>query len=176
MALQADATRSAARDDGRTLERRRPREPHERYQIDESRKDPNRDYMWLSLSCRGEPNPRLNDFFDAGWVPEAAQNFPRNSGINVAVSQRLIDLGHMKPVNPDDPIIDNNMMLVSRPKALSRESRAEDEYRAQRQIGDHMDRLKAVSKGAIGDKTVVQRRMTHVPAAPDGMIPEDAEI
>lgn len=173
-------TETAARSDGRgelrQPTRMRPREPHERFSIDDSRRDPNLDYQWVSLACRGETNPMLNDFFAAGWVPERASNFPRNSGIDVALSERLIELGHMKQVQPDDPIIDRNQMLVSRPKSLSTQSRKEDESMAVGQVDNHMGRLRAVSRRAIGDKTQISRRMTRTNASPDGMIPDDAEV
>lgn len=176
MAIQVDATRSNGRSDARDGGRLRPREPHERFLIDDKRRDPTRDYTWVSLACRGEPSSHLNDFFAAGWEPERAANFPRNSGIDVEVSKRLIELGHMKEVNPDDPIIDRNLMLCSRPKSLSQQSRNEDDARAGQQIDSHMARLRASSRRAIGDKTQIQRRMMHREATPDGMIPDDAEM
>jgi hypothetical protein len=175
-AMTADAARGDGRTEAREPTRVRPREPHERFSIDENRLDPSRDYQWVSLACRGETNPQLNDFFAAGWEPERAANFPRNSGINVAVSERLIALGHMKEVNPDDPIIDRNLMLCSRPKTLSAQSRKEDSRMAEGQVDNHMGRLRSMSRRAIGDKTQISRRMTRSPSSPDGMIPDDADV
>jgi hypothetical protein len=175
--LIADAMRSSGRDDGRSKEfmRVRPREPHERYDVDPKLLKPGMDYRWVSLSCRGEPNPQLTDTFRSGWLPARAEDFPQHSGIDAYLNPMLVELGHQKQINPDDPVIDRNLMLCVRPMEFSDQSRREDEAAADKQVDDHMRHLNNQSRRAIGDKTRISRRVTRG-VVPDGLIPDDADL
>ncbi len=174
--LYADAERREERSDGREeFVRARPREAHERFNLDPRQKIPGMDYFWAAAKINGQPNPRFIETLRAGWQPVKAADHPELSGLDVRIDPRLIELGLVPEKRPGDPIEDRGLMLMMRPKQLSVASRAEDERRATGQFSDHMNRLNQSSRRGIGDKTQMSRRRTSG-APPSDMIPDDAEL
>lgn len=173
--VPSNTERAVTRDD--EYVRQRPREPHEIYEIDRRHQPRDMDLMWAAVKVRGAPNQeRLNDFIRTGWRPALAADYPEHSGFDVKHSQSLIDMGFARDIKPDDPVINRDLMLMVRPKQMSRQSREEDKARADRQIDEHMNRLRQSSRRAIGDKTLVSREMTRHLDAPPDLVSEDSDV
>jgi hypothetical protein len=141
---------------------------------------PGMDHFFAAVKVRGAPNQdRLNEFIATGWRPARAQDFPDISGyaVNGQYSDTLVELGFARRVKPNDPVINRDMMLMIRPKAMSVQSRAEDQERADSQINDHMNRLRQVSARQIGPQnTTVSRRVTRSASAPPDLVADDADV
>lgn len=170
-----DATPDSGRTDFRAnagFVRLKPREEHERYQLDEKMKRPGFDYFWAAVTRFGQPNPRFGEYLRAGWRPAEAKDFPDISGLQAQVDPRLIELGFMKEKKPSDPIEDRGLMLMMRPQPLSDQARREENVKADRQVDDQMAKLRAMSKKAIGDKTLISRQSERS----RNFVPDDDEV
>jgi hypothetical protein len=178
--MPKDGQRDPIRPEFRDNIRQKPREPHEVYAIDRQDQPRDMDLMWAALKVRGAPNQdRLNEFIRTGWRPARAQDYPDHSGydVNANYSQTLIDLGFARRIAPDDPVVNRDLMLMIRPKEMSRESRAEDQARADGQINDHMNRLRQVSARQIGERnTTVRRQVSRSDRAPPDLVSDDADV
>lgn len=178
--MPKDSQRDPVRPEFRENIRQKPREPHEIYHIDRQDFPRGMDLTWAAVKVRGAPNQdRLNEFIRTGWRPARAQDFPEHSGydVNANYSKTLIDLGFARRVEPDDPVINRDQMLMVRPKQMSEESRSEDQARADGQINDHLNRLRQVSARQIGARnTTVQRQVTRSDRAPPDLVSDDADV
>lgn len=178
--MPADGQRDSARTQFRDAVRQRPREPHELFAIDPHDQLRGMDHFFAAVKVRGASNQdRLNQFISTGWRPARAEDFPDISGyaVNEQYSQTLVDLGFARRIGPDDPVINRDLMLMVRPKEMSRESRAEDQERADNQINDHMNRLRQVSSRQIGARnTTVRREVTRSTSAPPDLVSDDADV
>lgn len=171
-ATRPHAERENGRDDGRDYIRVRPREPHEKYYVPTSEMKPGFDYFLAATAVRGMPNPRFNEYTRAGWKPARAGDHPAMSGIDLQHDPALVEMGIVKEVKPDGLVHVDNLLLMMRPKAMSQESRAEEEKRANRQINDHLSTLRNKSNRAIGEKnTRVSRQY-----GPADEAPSDADV
>jgi hypothetical protein len=174
-APSADDGRDRGRMDARAeagFTRMRPREDHERYGIEKSARQKGMDYFWGAVKIKGQPNPRFTEFLRAGWQIVRAADFPDLSGLRNTADPRLIELGYLKKVQDDDPIVDRDLMLLVRPNTLSDVARREEETKANRQVDDQMNRLRSSSKRAIGDKTQISR---HVERGAN-LVPDDDDV
>lgn len=178
--VPAETARVSAREPGRDAIRVRPREPHELYEIDPRQRPRDMDLMWAAVKVRGAPNQdRLNEFIRTGWRPARAEDYPEHSGydVNGNYDDTLVELGFARRIGPSDPVVNRDLLLMVRPKQMSQESRREDEARANRQIDDHMNRLRQVSARQIGARnTVVRRETTRSSSPPPDLIADDNEI
>lgn len=171
-AIRPDATRGEDRDTGREYARIKPREPHEKYAIPANRRQAGMDYFLAAVKIRGMPNPRFTDYWRAGWRPVKASALPEMSGIDLNPDQSLVDLGIVRAVNPDDPIILDDLMPMMRPKQMSEASAAEQASRAAQQVDDHLRTQRDKSTRAVGAKnTRIQRHY-----GPADEAPSDSEV
>src|ERR1700680_2585521 len=107
-----DTSRDSVRSAGRDFVRQRPREPHEKYAV--AKLPRGMEGFWAALKLRGAPNPRLNEFMRAGWKPARAEDYPDHSGFGIEHDPMLIELGAVKNVGPNTPVILDDMMLMVR--------------------------------------------------------------
>lgn len=157
-ALPDDTERQSARIPARELERFIPPEPHERFHIDAAAFPPDMHVQWLPYLIKGMPNPQASDYWRAGWAPARAADFPAFSGYGLAVPSVLkgVKLPDGTPlakdIAADDPVIKDGQLLIVRPKEISRFAEERSAHRAQAQMSDHIRRVTAQSRAAIGDK------------------------
>jgi hypothetical protein len=164
-----DASRDEGRANARDAVRMRPREPHEKYTLDPKSRARDRDYVFVATKIRGAPNPRLGEFYRAGWRPERAIDFPELSDFGL-YDPTLVEMGVVPKVNPDSPVIRDDQMLMGRPKPLSAAAVKEDEDRARRQLEEHLRQQRDRSRAAIGDRTRISRTY-----GPNDIVPDDEE-
>lgn len=172
------STSPTGRDEARTVERdpladwgyETPVPRHMRFEIAESALKKGFDHFYVATTIAGQPNPKLGEFWRAGWRPAAAKDFPKQSGLDLKVDARMVELGFMKQVLSDDPIIDGGLMLVLRPMQLSQRSRKNDQYEADKALYDKTEALRAQSRRAIGDKTLMSRTFTK--GIPPDQVPD----
>ena len=160
----ADASREDGREPIRAA-RRRPREEHEKYDIEGGRQR-GMDYIWAAtkIPYTTQRSPRLPAFRRAGWEFCRAADHPDLSGYQPGEGNaRMIELGIDDEVRADDPVIQNGLVLMMRPKSLSQEAEAEDKARAKGQIEDYMLTLRQKSERAIGPQRTRMAR-TYGPA------------
>ncbi len=166
-----DATRDDGREAPRDPVRIRPREPHEKYDIDPSQKARGMSYVWVATSIRGAPNPRLGQYMRAGYRPCRAADHPELSDYGL-YDQSLVDMGVVPQVQADSPVVLDNQMLVSRPKPLTDKAVGEREAAAERQMDDHMRRIREKSEREIGaGRTRLSRRY-----GPNDIVPDEDEV
>jgi hypothetical protein len=171
-AVRPEPARGDTRDTGREFLRIKPREPHEKYAIPEDRRQPGMDYFMAAVKIRGQPNPRFSDYWRAGWRPVKASALPELSGLDLNPDQSLIDLGVVRAVGPDDPIIIDDLMPMMRPMQMSRAAKAEQQAAAEQQVSDHLRAQRDKSVRAVGVKnTRIDRHY-----APADEAPSDSEV
>ncbi len=172
---EAPRLESASRDDGRSaareVTRERPREPHEKYSLDNSRTDPGMSYMWASVRIPYTTlrSPRLDSFRAAGWQLARAEDFPEHSGYRKGSQEndRLVKLGLDQHVEADDPVIKDNSVLMFRPKHMTQEAEGELKQAARQQLNDHLRQQKERSERAIGaNRTTMSRTYGGAEQAP----------
>jgi hypothetical protein len=176
--VPAPSESPTGRDESRSVERdpladwgyETPVPRHMRFEIGPEALKKGFDHFWAATTIAGQPNPKLGEFWRAGWRPAAAKDFPKQSGLDLNVDQRMVELGFMKKVGPDDPIIDGGLMLVLRPMQLSTQSRKNDQYEADKALYDKTEALRQQSRRAIGDKTIMQRTFTR--GIPPDQVPD----
>lgn len=177
--LLAEVNRDEGREDHRDFIRHKPREPHEKFELPKNAKVPRgMDFMWGSLRIpySTQRNPRLSQFRQAGWQFARAADFPELSGYKpeAEVNQRFIELGIDQEVRPDDPVVmDNQSVLMMRPKTLSQQAETEDKRRAATQINDFLTTQRKRSVAAIGEG---RTRMTRTYGPGGDEAPSDAEV
>lgn len=150
--------RTPARTSGRGPSFFTPPEAHEKYEIPASEQDPSRDYFWAPTRIAGQPNDKLGQYYRAGWEPEVASNFPRISGFGTEYPKKMIDLGLLKNVDPNDPVLLDDLMLVSRPKEMSRAAREKEKKVAYEQVANQMQRLNQAYRPADPRRPGISRR------------------
>lgn len=128
-----------------------PPEPHLKYEIPEDRRDPSKDYLWLPTHIVGAPNPRISEYYRAGWIPSTAEQFPEISGYGTEYPQKLVDLGLLTPIQASDPLIKDNMMLVERPISKSAEARRREREEARDRVDTQMRALHAQYRTNFSD-------------------------
>jgi hypothetical protein len=174
-----DAEPPTGRTEERTVERdsladwghyEAPIDRHMRFEMEESAKRAGFDYFWAAMTIAGQPNPRVGEYWRAGWRPARAKDYPRQSGLDLDVDPRLVELGFMKKVLPDDPIVDGGLVLCLRPMQYSLQSRKNDRYEADKALYDKTEALRQQSRRAIGDKTQLSR--TYTRGIPPDQIPD----
>ena len=138
-----------------------PPEAHEKYEIPLDEQDPSKDYFWAPTRIAGQPNPKLSQYYRAGWQPEAASNFPRISGYGTEYPKSMIDRGLLHNVGADEPVVNDNddLMLLSRAKEMSRAARKRDAEVAHRQVINQMERLNQAYRPADPRRPGVSRRI-----------------
>ena len=169
--MLADASRDDGREPLRDVVRLRPREPHEKYYVDKN--DPRlkgQDGIWVATKIRGAPNPRLGEFIRAGYRPARAVDWPEFSDFQL-YDQTLIDMGVVPQVNADSPVIRDDQMLVVRSARMSEQAVKESNQRADRQLNDHIRRIRERSEREIGAaRTRISRNY-----GPNDIVPDDEE-
>jgi hypothetical protein len=166
-----DATRDDGREPPRESTRMRPREPHEKYNVDPQQRVRGQSYMWVATSIRGAPNPRLGQFMRAGYRPCRAADHPDLSDYGL-YDQSLVDMGVVQKVDADSPVVLDGQMLVSRDTPLTAKAVGERDAAAQRQMDDHMRRIREKSEREIGaGRTRLSRRY-----GPNDIVPDDDEV
>lgn len=176
-AMAEEVVRDNGRDDPREFVRNRPREPHEKFELPSSlKRGHGMDYLWASLKIpySTQRSPRMNQFRQAGWQFVRAADCPELSGYkpDAEVNQRFIELGIDQEVRADDPVImDNNSVLMMRPKQLTEQAETEDRKRARSQIEDFLTTQRQRSERAIGTQ---RTRMTRS-YGPAQEAPSDAD-
>jgi len=157
-------------------------DPSEKYALDPAEKTRGMDYVWAALRVRGAPLiDRYNEFRAGGWEPCRAEDHPGHSGYKPDANwshhdKFLADQGFIRKVGPDDPVIKGDMILMTRPENLSKESRGEDRARADQQVEDHLSRLRQVSRRAIGDKTRVSRSVSRSANPPSDFADDNSDL
>lgn len=172
------STSPTGRDEARSVERdpiadwgyERPIERHLRFEMEQSAQKAGFDYFWAATKIAGQPNPKMGEYWRAGWRPARAADYPRLSGLDLNVDPRMVELGFMKKVKDDDPIIDGDLMLCLRPMQLSNQSRKNDQYEADKALYDKTEALRQQSLRAIGEKTQMSRRFTR--GIPPDQVPD----
>lgn len=102
------------------------------------------DAFWEPLSIVGSPNKQqLSELMRSGWEPARAEDFPRQSGYGHQLPGNLVSRGFLTEVQADDPIVQREMMLLIRPKALSQRARQKQNAEARHIVDNQMDRLRA---------------------------------
>ena len=139
-------------------------EAHEKYEVWPDEIPAGTDLMWLPTKIAGAPNPKVSQYYRAGWMPAAAKDFPRISGHGVDFPQAMIDAGLLENVKPDAPIVIDDQMLVMRPKEISRRAERERVSDANQQVENQMRRLQQTSRNFRG--TEIRRQHAPLPDAP----------
>jgi len=168
----------SGRDEERSVERdpiadwgyQTPIPRHMRFDMEASSQKAGFDYFWAATKIGGQPNPRMGEYWRAGWRPARAKDYPQQSGLDLKVDSRMVELGFMKQVGPDDPIVDGDLMLCLRPMQLSVQSRKNDQYDADKALYDKTEALRQQSQRAIGDKTLMSRKFTR--GIPPDQVPD----
>jgi hypothetical protein len=177
-ALVADAERS----DGRESLRdpladwgyQKPVPRHLRFELEDGARKKGFDYFWAALKIGGMPNPRLGEYWRAGWRPARAEDYPKLAGLDLKVDPRMVELGYMNIPKGGDPIIDGDLMFCLRPEQLSRESRRQDKAEADSALYDRTEALRAQSVRAIGARTRMDRKFTQ--GIPPDQVPDDMGV
>jgi hypothetical protein len=177
-AIEFDTARDNGRDPDRDDEyiRLTPTEPSEKYELDPREREPGMDYIWASVRVPYSTlkNRRLNDYQRGGWKFCRAADHPSKSGYKPGhmVNKRFIELGIEDEVQADDPVFNDNLVLMKRPKALSQQAERERDTAAASQINDHLRRQREKSEREIG-RQYTQMRRQYGPA--DEAPPDAAE-
>lgn len=142
-----------------------PPQAHQKYEIYEDEMPPGQDLMWLPTKIAGMSNPRVGQYYRAGWMPAKAEEFPRVSGYGVDFPQAMIDAGLLENVPADAPIVIDDQMLVMRPKEISKQAERERISDANAQVDNQMRRLKQAGRNY--SRTEIRRgQMAPLPDAP----------
>lgn len=165
-----DEIRSVERDPLADWGYEKPIERHLRFEMEENAKKAGFDYFWAAKTIAGQPNPKMGEYWRAAWRPARAKDYPRQSGLDLQVDERMVELGFMKKVQPDDPIEDGGLVLCLRPKQLSEMSRKNDRYEADKALYDKTEALRQQSRRAIGDRTRLSR--TYTQGIPPDQVPD----
>ncbi len=166
-----DATRDDGREPSREAMRIRPREPHEKYDLDPSQRVRGQSYVWAATSIAGAPSRRLGQFIRAGYRPCRAADHADLSDYGL-YDQNLVDMGVVPKIDADSPVVLDAQMLLSRPTPLNAKAVAERDAAAQRQMDDHMRRIREKSEREIGaGRTRLSRRY-----GPNDIVPDDDEV
>jgi hypothetical protein len=165
-----DATRDDGRGELRDPVRLRPREPHEKYDLDPSQMKRDQSYVWVATKIRGAPNPRLGQYMRAGYRPCRAADHPELSDFGL-YDQTLVDMGVVQQINADSPVVLDDQMLVSRPKHLTAQAVKQTEQAAEQQYNDHLRRIREKSEREVGKATRISRRY-----GPADIVPDDGDL
>ncbi len=146
-----EAQRVPAKEPARNASRNRVLpEPHETYEIAPDELMEGMDHFWMPTRISGQPNPDIRDFYEAGWEPAAAKDFPRQSGYGREYPASMIAAGLLENVGPNDAVIRKDLMLVVRPKHLSQRAEQATKARAVDQVRNQYARLQQSYRGRDG--------------------------
>lgn len=166
----AEAAAPSGRDTQRASSRQptrmfTPIEPHLRYELHPHEIPADMEAQWVVLSVKGAPGPNLGRYYQNGWMPALAKDYPRLSGFGIKYPDQLIRAGLIKETQDDDPVLDDDksQILMVRPKEYGVRAEAARRNDAVSLVETQMDRLQLHSRRHIRDRTEFRRQ--HVNAS-----------
>lgn len=159
--LEREPSRTSARSSARMY---RAPESHEKYEVWPEEIPDGMDLQWLPTKIAGMPNPKVGQYYRAGWMPAKSEDFPRVSGYGVDFPEAMIAAGLLENVKSDAPIVIDDQMLVMRRKELSVRAERESIEEAKGQVNNQMRRLQQASRAFRG--TEIKRQHAPMPDMP----------
>lgn len=159
--LEREPARTPSRSSARMY---RAPEAFEKYEVYPEEIPEGMDLQWLPTKIAGAPNPKVGQYYRAGWMPAKSEDFPRISGFGTEFPEAMIAAGLLENVKGEAPIVIDDQMLVMRRKEVSRRAEHERINEARSQVDNQMRRLQQASRAFRG--TEIRRQHAPMPDQP----------
>jgi len=138
-------------------------EPYEKFTLSEDEIPEGMDAFWLPTKILGQPSREVMQYYQAGWEPARAQDFPRISGYGVEYPKALLDAKLIETISAESPIIIDDLMLVMRAKTVSRAAHQRRIHDAVDQVQNQMRRLQSAYRHRGGDLGIRRNKFEQLP-------------